>query len=605
MSKNENHKKTRNAYIKHKIIQNCIQKNILLTFAAVVLVVLLIYNLLPNLNFDLSFFANLFEIHHLNDRLVIKTLAYLTGSFTILISLLSAIYVFTHREQKAISPSGSTDVYKNTLVAKVISLIIINLTFTWLITNEYNNLLSDPDYFVSLRITEQLILKLIVIGVSIVFLVWQILILIKYLFRTMQVDKMLSDSVKQTFEILNSIYHFHRIEKYAELLEERYKKFHFSLESVFQNLKFAADHNMNKEFEENIENFKKIFDFLNSQVSKEVEAIHISTFLLRHDKVKFSQVYQSAIRSNLSLIANLLKNQHYNKAKTLTSLYIKMYNKNDDELVKIYKKSLVEFLDVIDVNDERQISIYLECLKALPENKTHVAFNFLLMKLVNKNQLRNLTNVVYVLKNNIENKKRYTISVVIIIIQNLLKSIEISNSSITGFLVKFLFTNFSGKDVSRGLKSLKRNPKAFTSVLEDKEVIEGINENEAYAIVSNGETFTYCYQKAFILLYAQHIFTIQKKLWYVNETETGKEIELRKEFENCEYAEYILMKVKIDSSKYGLLFFEDETVIKSVYKELRLQYPEVKKSKSEISVVALFLLRKLFKLDATSNEIKQ
>ena len=604
MSEDERYKQTRNAYRKHKIIQNCIQKNILGTFLAVIIIVLLIYKIVPNLNCDLSFFANLFGIHHLNDGLIIKTITYLTGSFTILISLLSAIYVFTYREQKTISPSGSTDIYKNTLVAKVISLIILNLTFTWLITNEYNKLLNAPEYFVSLRVTEQLILKLLIIGVSIIVLIWQILILIKHLFRTMQVDKMLSDSVEQTFEILKSIYYFHRTDKYADLLDDNYKKFHFSLESVFQNLKFAADHNMNKEFEENIEEFKNIFDFLNSQVSREKEAIHVSTYLLNHDEVKFSQAYQSAIRSNLSLIANLLKNQHYNKAKTLVSLYTKLYNENDVELVKIYQKSLVEFLDVIDVNDERQISIYVECLKALPENKTHVAFNFLLMKLVNKNQLKNLTNVVYIFKNNIRNEKLYRISIVIIIIQNLLKSIEISNPAITGFLVKFLFTNFTGKEVSRGLRSLKRNPKSFTSVLEDKEVIEGIYENDAYAIVSNGETFTYCYQKALIMLYAQRLFTIQNKLWYVDGKETGTEIGLRKEFDDCKYSEYILSKVKVDSNKYGLLFFEDETVMRSVYKELGLKYPEPKKTENNISDTAQLLVRKLFKLDENSTEVK-
>lgn len=579
-----------------KITEKYIQKNILLSFFLVVLSALLLHFVIPYNNFDLSPIAKVLKVEHLRDDIVIKAITTVMGSFTILISLLSAIYVFTYREQKSVSPSGSTDVYKNTLVSIVIFFMILNLIFAWLISNDYSRLLNENDYLPSLEITEYLFFKIIFVCLSFLLLLSQILKLIKYLFGTMSVDQMLSDSVIQTSKLFNIINNSYRSKKFNNLLNENYRRFHFSIESVFQNLKFAAENNMNKEFEENIDEFKDIFNRLNEVVIFNDVEIHVSTYLLKEDGVKFSQAYQSAIRCNLSLISNLLKNQQYNKAKTVVSLYINIYIDNDIELNKIFEKSLVELLDIIDVNDERQIKIYLEGLRKIPEHKTLIAYNFLIMKLINKNQMKNLTNVVYMFKNNIKNIKRYNISIVIILLQNLMKSIEISNYGITGFLVKFLFTNFSGKDISRGLKSLKRKPKFFTNVLEDEEKIEGINEDEAYAIVINDETFFYCYKKAYILLYAQHLYTIREKLWYIDQNETGSEIQLKQEFQGCDYSEYIITKVRTASNKYGLLFFEDKIVMKSVYNELNLSYPDSKKVNKDFSETFDLLVRKLFKL---------
>ena len=578
---------------RYNIIEN-FYKIIFLNIIIGILVLGFYHFVIPYNHFDLSFLAQILKIEHLNDQLVIKGINRVIGSFTIGISLLSAIYVFTYREQKSISPSGSTDNHKNTFISIVLFFMILNIIFGWLIGNDYTDMLNEPSYVTSLKITEYLFYKVFLIILSLTFLIILAVNLIKYLFRTMSVDKMLSDSVLQSSKLFNLILLTNRSKEFNVFLDDTYRKFHFSLESVFQNIKFAADNNMNKEFEENIEDFKKVFNRLNETITVNNIEIHVSTHLLREDK-KFLNAYQSAIRSNLSLISHLLKNQQYNKAEKAVSLYFNMYIDNDVELNKFFKSSLSEFLDFIDTSDERQLSIYINGLSAIPEHETLIAYNFLLIRLINKSQLKNLTNIVYMLKNNIKNKL-YEKSVLVIVLQNLMKSIEISNYGITGFLVKFLLTNYSGKEVNTGLIILKKTPKAFTRVLEADEKIEGIVENRHYSIVMNDETFDYCYKKGFILLFAQRLYSTQKELWYINPKETGMEIMLRKEFEGCNYSDYIITKVRAASSKYGLLFFEDKIVMRSVYNELNLSYPDSKEVNKNFPETFDLLVRKLFKL---------
>ncbi|EJR82311.1 hypothetical protein ACQKNT_27290 [Bacillus cereus] len=548
-----------------------------------------------------KFVANLLGIKHIHDEIVKTVITTVIGSLTIVTSLLSAIYVFTHREQKSVSPSASTDNHKNLMVTAVICLMIFNIIFGYLTINEYTRLLNESGYEPSLVITKNLMSKITLLCLTHGLLLYLVVNFIKYLYKTMSVDSMLEDSVKQAQKSLDDVLYTYRVEEqdkpeeseetekpeeqnkrkesrkirgFEELLIERYRRLHFSFESVFQNLKFAAEHNMNKEFEENISEFKsEVLDKIRGECDKYNDIKDIHHYLLTKDKKEFIDLYNSALRSNLALVSNLIKNQRYNKAKEVVSLYFYMYISNNPTLSKIFKISLNDFLDFIDTNDERQLLILLDGINEIPKLEALVIYKFLLMKMVNKNQLKNLTNVVYSFKNENEQEPFTKNSVIVILLQNLIKSIEISNYQITGFLVKFLITNFLGEDLAKGLMILKKKRDSFSSVLEEGEIIEGISENGVSTIKINDETFDYCFKKALILLYGQHLYSIDQKMWFtINRNETGKEIELSKEFKNCPYSEYIMKKTKTASSKHGLLFFEDKPIMAKIHDELNLNH---------------------------------
>lgn len=561
------------------------------TFIPIIILTFFLYYFISSLSIpkwlidEISSLKLLYKFNRIDDSIVKSVILTVISSLTIIISLLSAIYVFTYREQKSVSPSASTDNYKNKLLIKVIKLMIFNIIFGSLINSAFNWSLKH-DKLYSLNVTKSLLPVIIFLSITLILLIYNIIVFVKYLFRTMSLDSMLVDSIKHANKLCDSLIKMNRFKMFKSLLNERYRKLHFSLESVFQNLKFVADNNMNKEYEENIDAFERMFDKFKEPWSNSSngDVIHTATVLLKNEEIEFIKLYQSAIRSNLSLISSLFKNQQYNKATKAVELYFNMYIDTDEALTKIFKISLNDLLDIVDAKEEKQIRIFLDGLKKIPEEQTLTAYRNLLMKLVGNNELKNITNVVYDFNvEKVYNKK----SLLTILLQILVKSIEISNYQITGFLVKYLITNNHGKHINMSLKLLQLNKTLFTTILEAGEKIPGITENNVFSSKINNETYDYCIKKAYILLYGQHVYSIKEQLWFTKKrAEGGNEINIKEAFENDDYAEYLVKKIEEASSKYGLNYFKDKEVMKSIYKDLGIGYSE-EESKNDNSLTEI------------------
>ncbi|MED4022004.1 hypothetical protein [Priestia aryabhattai] len=541
-------------------------------------------------------------IAHIHDGDVKKVIQTIIGSLTIIISLISAIYVFTYREQKSVAPSASANSKRNKWVMLVISCMVFNITFGSLLVSKYGRFMKEAGYKESLSVTEKIFLENLLMLFTLFLLVYLIIGLVKHLFKTMSVNKMLQDSIQDTSQLFDKIVYADRNSRFKELLDEWYTQLHYSIESVFQNFKFAAENNMNKEFQHNIGQFEKMVIKKFKLDTERYNIGFVHSYLIEEGETQFLEIYRSALRSNLSLISSLMKNQHYNKAKDLVELYFNMYIA-EEQFIRMFQNNLAIYIDTIDTSDEKQLSMFLNGISTIPKEQTLFVSKYLIMKLITKNQLINLTNAVYALKPNLDNPT-FKNSTVIILLQNLIKSIEISNYATTGFLVKFLVTNISGKDINRGLRILKLKPELFTTIWEerqedtDENSFKGINEHPVYPIQINKETFDYCLRKAFILLYGQHLYSVRANLWFTKDREEdGQEIKLNKSYKGFYDSEYIIAKVKTASSKYGLLFFEDAEVMKAIYKKLGLFYNEVNENEiSSLPNVISQTLIKLFKL---------
>lgn len=608
-SENIKYLKTRKDLTVYKVSKkvNKSPLHIFLLYVSIIPIAFIIYSI-PN-PWNESFvkgfkwLIELMGIMNVHDNDIKKIISTIISSLTIIISLLSAIYVFTYREQKSIAPSASTNSKKNKLVMQVIACIIFNVVFGSLLVSKYSNIIGSKGYKESLAITKQVFSGDLLILFTLLLLVYLLIGLVNHLFKSMRVDKMLMDSVKETSNLFDKIVYADRSPKFNILLEENYTRLHYSLESIFQNLKFVAENNMNKEFQENIKEFETS---VIKKITKKTDRYGIGfvhSYLISKDDNRFLEVYRSALRSNLSLISALMKNQQYNKAQDLVSLYFNMYI-TEEQFIRLFQNNLAIYIDTIDTSDEKQLSIFLNGISNIPQEQTLFVNKYLIMKLITKNQLINLTNAVYDLKTHLDDpilKK----STIIILLQNLIKSIEISNYATTGFLVKFLITNISGKDINRGLRILKLRPTLFTSIWEEQQenkeedTLKGINEHPVYPIKINDETFDYCLRKAFILLYGQHLYSVRKNLWFMEyRKENGQEIKLSQAFVGYDDSEYIISKVKTASSKYGLLYFEDPEVMKAVYEELGLSYNQKNKNENlSLPDAVSQVLVKLFKLE--------
>jgi len=265
-----------------------------------------------------------------------------------------------------------------------------------------------------------------------------------------------------------------------------------------------------------------------------------------------------------------------------------LYLNGEDRLKQHFALSLKEFLDSLDMDNERQLRAFLDELSILTEEQTLIIYKSLLMKLVVQNNVKMLTTVVYDFKENIFEKvqktKRQRIklliqknteflrnSLLVILMQCLVKSIEISHYSVTGFLVKFFITNFNGAEINKAFKTLKRKPELFTKVFEQNKDFDKTDEKDFELISINFETFDYCCKKLCILLYGQQLFAERNKLWFTeSEQYTNEKIDIKEEFFNCSFSEYMLKKV--ESASYGLLFLKDKNVMKEIYSILNVNY---------------------------------
>src|SRR5690606_32904073 len=97
------------------------------------------------------------------------------------------------------------------------------------------------------------------------------------------------------------------------------------------------------------------------------------------------------------------------------------------------------------------------------------------------------------------------------------------------------------------------------------------DEHEIGLVGLNAETFDYCCKKMLILLYGQQQFAINEKLWFIKKAEY-EVIDLVNEFKACPYIHYVTKKVLSASSKYGMLFFNDQEIIKDIYNKLNIEH---------------------------------
>jgi hypothetical protein len=542
---------------------------------------------------------------HFGDATVKYVITTTTNLLVTVLSILSAMYVFTHREQKSISPSLYNETKKNGLVILGVIILIFTMITGHTLSAHMESFLStgDNSLFHPLHYTKLLFYRIMIWFTGIFFAIMFVILLIKYLFDSMNADKMLKSSISllsDNFIVLTAFYNNKRFDK---LLEDIYKSQHHNIESIFQYLKFLGDNNMNRDFDEDVFLFSKVIENLKKTPSEKLEVENPASYLLERDEEYFLGTYTSLLRNTLSITLHLYKNNHFNKGKKLTNLYFSIFLDGEDRLKQQFILSLNEFLDSLDTSNERQVKHFLGGLKKLPEDSTLVIYKNLIQRLIIKGNISLLTTIVYDFKEHIaegiersktkssnsmfkaiaaQNQIKMKQNAIIILLQLLVKAIEISQYGIAGFLVKYMVTNFKGKDINEAYKNLRQNPTSFTSILESaNDNVPAEDDYEIGLVGLNTETVDYCCKKMWILLYGQQQFAKKEKLWFVVETK-DEAIDLDIEFKNCPYTHYVMKKVQSASSKYGMLFFDDKEIIMDIYQKLYIEhyYPKEKPSDS-------------------------
>jgi hypothetical protein len=276
----------------------------------------------------------------------------------------------------------------------------------------------------------------------------------------------------------------------------------------------------------------------------------LAIFLLDTDRLQFQRV--------IVKITEFSKREYVDPIKiliTIDALIIRVLQYDDLEAVNTLAYAITNIIDLtesnIRVNNATRLNgrnYLIDHLEAkdienpdvsLPDNKTLV-----------EDITEDLT-----LKTLVEQS-------VFILLQAILKSIELSNHKITGFLVRFIVSNFS----SEVLKSV------FNKFISNKgQVDERISQNNLFDEFKAKYNFNrrmeqYCLEKLAIMLYAQQRYFAEQKVSFTPPQPQQNLVDLT--IVNKRDIDYFI--TNISKSSYGLSFLENSDFMNRVKNELKV-----------------------------------
>jgi hypothetical protein len=103
-------------------------------------------------------------------------------------------------------------------------------------------------------------------------------------------------------------------------------------------------------------------------------------------------------------------------------------------------------------------------------------------------------------------------AILYLILQVLLKSVELSKYPVTGFLIKYLITNHCKASILKDTFQLFVDNKGEDQFLSDNKLNTRKYSDIKVEAVFNEETIEYCMQKMAIIIYTQQVYSIQNSL---------------------------------------------------------------------------------------------
>ncbi|WBO93041.1 hypothetical protein AVT_27575 (plasmid) [Bacillus tropicus] len=580
-----------------------------------------------------------FNLTSFNDIQVFSVINSISKSLTIIFSLVITLYIFTFREQKGISPSASYKNDKNKLVLWFMLILLYTMSYSFIVAINFSvrleklklevaNQMKEMKLTISAGMYPLIFIWGLLIIISLVFVIFTLI----SLFNSMNINYMLKKSIKTAGKDIKFIRSYIDLYFSNKVVQKKYGHLHFNIESIYQSLKYTVENNMNKEFDDRIGELYNVLKVLNSSHNN----VKVSSYLLMNEKnlkqefntskSMFLDLNSTILKNTLTLINYLYKNDHYNKGKVALEMYFSMYSKNAEPILrKQFIESLDELLSSTDLNNGQKLNCILNGLTFLLKDDVFIIYKKLIIKLISHENVKLLTSVVYALKSHIldedgteiknnnpvtavspgdpsspldgeevassvsvelkreiklpnpeiDRNKSLKDNVVIILLQCLLKSIEISHYSSTGFLIKCIVTNFQSEELNRGFKTLETNPDTFTSFYEDYDDGNEVKDKIIKKSELNSETYNYCLKKLYIMLYAQQKFAVKNKLWFIDSGKEFKYIDYTCVLNKCDYLPYLLIKIYAAGSKYGLSFLQDKTFLREIMLELKMNKKDI------------------------------
>ncbi|TCP52699.1 hypothetical protein EV586_10874 [Tumebacillus sp. BK434] len=505
----------------------------------------------------------------------IQTLNFInTTSKTFLVIFGAAIpfFYFTYREQKA--TSASSIISKTNSLIMFVVFFLLSLPFAFFL----NRILAQYGRTSSLLISSQEEARISIWVVFSVFAFIYFIRAIRDLLRSINLRLMLKDLVKKIDDMFFTV----SFVRFKIARKEIYEDLHTHIESIYQLLAFCIEKNIDNVFDANYGKWMDVVrDLLETPRLRFIHETVLYEVLHTKDPEKFENLYRSILDKHISLIMTCYKNHKIERGHQCVSSFQNL-NPRVDELRVIFMDALHELTVLLFNNEQGGLRTILQSLEELSvenkfveKNAVIMIYKSLILRAIQKNDPIVLASISNSLLNSIGDPigketqnaiakkllrshiKKWKLmedeagkSSVFMIMQAILKSIELSHHQCSGYLIKFLATNFEPNMTSEIFNVFVRNRAVDNPFLKQRKLYRAIDFSFPY----NKNTLDYCVAKLIILIYGHQLYLSQKGI--VIGFEQNSLIDIRTL--GNKYNDYLFRSIKESKGAYRLWFLSDE-----------------------------------------------
>ncbi|MGG1879347.1 hypothetical protein ABDI30_17485 [Paenibacillus cisolokensis] len=491
------------------------------------------------------------------DIAIIKTI---TKFIAFLVPISLTFLYFSYKEQKALAISTvsftTTPVILYVLLCAATLILGTHLT-TSIKTNMTTLTLDQINREYSGRI-----LIWIILVILLVFQGWKMIFthISNLHFRT-QTDFAIKKIHKNLDRLIVSVTGFQRREFFNNACN--------NVDTIYQLLFLAIDKTMFNFYEVGLETWKKVLFRITNDGDQD-----IVKYVINQKESDFGKLYKSILSNHVTLIKKLLSANRFEDVNIALDILeqIQINSQKNSYYTALHELAFVSYKSEI-------LDLFLSKLESILKRSKHANGNAneittiykqLLVLVIEDNDIKSLGKVIYSMMknfNNIQTKgsKKGRIPVPVLntaeqsddlnecilymILQSIVKSIELAHYACTGFLIKYLVTHFKWDFI-----------KKVYGILIDNLITKQISNNP-YLLTSNISNITvsfnfntsitrYCCEKMSLLLFCQQKFALEFGA-PVNYRPTAKSVINIEGIKND--IDYLSEKISKVGDKYGLL----------------------------------------------------
>ncbi|MEK5318178.1 hypothetical protein NSS94_02690 [Paenibacillus sp. FSL L8-0644] len=496
------------------------------------------------------------------DIAVIKTLTSVVA-FAIPLSL--TFFYFSYKEQKALAISNASFSYASALA----------FVFTCIMAVAFGTHLS-----VALKTKASMPIEKLdayfsgTIGVWLIFCFMafrQGIIVVKLHISNLHVKSQTDYSIKQIKENLHCLkYSFAKFQK-----KMYFNRLYDNVETLYQLMFLSIDKSTSTYYDYCVKNWNRILSDIHEKPENQK---YISGPSLTKGDDLYLNLYKCILNNQINLLIKLIKSHRFEDANIAFEMLEKLESKKSAYYTALHEIAILSFkLDILDTILIRLNNI-METYRHKNDsvNDVNIIFKQLLIIAIENNDVKSLSRIVYSMLKNFktedmrlkngripipfmatpEQNIQQNECIIYMLFQALVKTIELSHYSCTGFLIKFMVTNFKG-DIIKRVYSIVIDNLITNKKQESPYLKNNVISNVAVSFNFNSTTIRYCFEKMSLLLYCQQKFVLRKGILinFNNTVEPVIKISGIK-FE----VDYLVEKIKKAGDKYGLLFFSSKFV---------------------------------------------